>query len=87
MFSYRKESSAGDPLNLVAVLAKEYSLSAEEAFDAAVEVFDAELALLAQESASLREGGVSPTLDRYLVGLEDWLHGNLAWSSTCQRYR
>jgi hypothetical protein len=87
VFSFRKEAGAGDPLNLVAVLENQYSLSAEEAFDAAVEVFNAELSLLEEESATLREGGVSPTLDRYLVGLEDWLHGNIAWSSTCPRYR
>jgi 5-epi-alpha-selinene synthase len=87
VFSYRKESRAGDPLNLVAVLENEYSLSAEEAFEAAVAVFRTELAVLEDESANLRDGGVSPALDRYLIGLEDWLHGNLAWSSTCPRYR
>lgn len=87
VFSYRKESGMGDPLNLVAVLENQYSLSAEEAFEAAVDVFRAELSLLEEESARLRDGGVSATLDRYLVGLEDWLHGNLAWSSTCPRYR
>ena len=87
VFSYRKEAQAGDPLNLVAVLENQYSLSHEEAFDAAVDVFRAELSLLEDESARLREGGVSPTLDRYLTGLEVWLHGNIAWSSTCPRYR
>ncbi len=63
------------------MLENQYSLSAEEAFEAAVDVFRAELSLLEEESARLRDGGVSATLDRYLVGLEDWLHGNLAWSS------
>jgi hypothetical protein len=87
VFSYRKESAAGDPLNLVAVLKNQYSLSAEEAFEAAVNVFRDELSVLEEQSALLREGGLSPTLDRYLTGLEDWLHGNLAWSSTCARYR
>lgn len=87
VFSYRKESSAGDPLNLVAVLKNEGSLSAEEAFDAAVDVYRNELATLESESQKLREGGISDTLDRYLRGLEDWLHGNLAWSTTCPRYR
>jgi 5-epi-alpha-selinene synthase len=87
VFSYRKESGAGDPLNLVAVLENQYSLSREEAFEVAVDVFAAELSVLESESAKLRDGGVSTTLDRYLAGLEHWLHGNLAWSSTCPRYR
>jgi hypothetical protein len=87
LHSFHKESQNGDPLNLVTVLRGQYGLSEVEAFASAVEVFNLELEVLQNSAAALRSSGVSEALDAYLTGLDDWIHGNLAWTRTCRRYQ
>jgi hypothetical protein len=85
VYSFQKEKKDGDPLNLVSVLAREYGLSVEEAMGAAAEVFNTDLALFEEDMASIEDVGDS--LRHYLQGLDDWVHGNLAWTGLCGRYK
>ncbi len=78
----RKESRAGrSALYLVAACSKnQYSLAAEEAFEAARWPCSAQEASPCSKRKARASATVGPgvPLDRYLMGLEDWLHGNLA---------
>jgi hypothetical protein len=87
VYSFAKESAAGDPLNLVSVLARQYRLSVHEAVGAAAEVFNTDLAIL-EELTHRLAGGLSGSdpLSVYLTGVHDWVQGNLAWTGLCGRY-
>ena len=66
-------------MNLVSVLAREYGLS--EAMGAAAEVFNTDLALFEEDMASIED--VGDGLRHYLQGLDDRVHGILAWTGLC----
>ncbi len=86
VYSFPKERRDRDPMNLVAVIAREYALSDADALEQAVEVFNIVLDVLDAMAAVLRAKGVSAALDAYVGGLEDWVHGNRAWTGLCGRY-
>jgi hypothetical protein len=85
VYSFQKERQDGDPLNLVSVLASEYGLSIAEAMGAAAEVFNTDLAMFEEDMVTLES--VGEDLRCYLEGLDDWVHGNLAWTGLSGRYK
>jgi hypothetical protein len=85
LYSFAKERDAQDRLNLVAVLETERGLPWSGAIDAAIAVFCADLSFFQTESLRLR-ASASPAALAYLGGLEDWVHGNRAWTELCGRY-
>jgi 5-epi-alpha-selinene synthase len=85
VYSFAKETRDGYPINLVKVVANEFGLSTPAALGTAVELYNAELALFESEIAALNRMGVS--IRNYVQGLEDFVHGNLAWHSLSGRYR
>lgn len=85
IYSFKKESDDGDPMNLVSVLARQYQLDLGEAFGAAAEVFNTDWALYQEERAHLL-ALKSEALNSYAGGLEEWIFGNLSWTALCRRY-
>jgi hypothetical protein len=86
VYSFPKEHADDEPMNLVSVLASQYDLSPGEALRTATHVFNTDWAVLDDLSETLREECPSLTLRAYLSGIEDWVHGNRAWTSLCGRY-
>ena len=85
VYSHRKESEESDPLNLVTVLGREFGLPEGEAFLAAAEVYNTDLALFDRRAAELRLDG-PPRVASVVRGLDDWVHGNYAWTALSRRY-
>jgi Terpene synthase family 2, C-terminal metal binding len=86
VYSMPKEAAAGDPLNLVAVLSREYNINIAEAFSAATRVYNADLERFEQVRDNWGAGGCSVAVSNYLDGLTAWIHGNYAWTGECGRY-
>jgi hypothetical protein len=88
IFSYHKESSDDDSLNLVAVLMGDRKLTLPRAFAAAAELYnDDRRAFLALRDAFCARPDVDDVARAYVDGLVAWVHGNHAWTQTSQRYR
>jgi 5-epi-alpha-selinene synthase len=88
IFSFDKETRAGNNFNLVTVLQQEYQISLQEAFDRAAELHNAEVELFINLSAQLPSFGteIDANLERYLLGLRSWIRGNVDWSVQTGRY-
>jgi hypothetical protein len=86
IYSFPKERADADPLNLVTVLKRQYGLTADEAMGAAVQVFEIDLAIFDASCAKLRETPLRSSVEAYLRGLDQWVHGNTAWTATSGRY-
>jgi hypothetical protein len=86
IYSYPKERSDQEPLNLVAVIAAERQLSPTDALVAAIELYRTDLASFETHVEAVRATSPGSALDAYLGGLEDWVHGNTAWTRLCGRY-
>ncbi|MBD1811968.1 hypothetical protein NDA07_06970 [Microcoleus vaginatus DQ-U2] len=88
IFSFDKETRAGNNFNLVTVLRQEYQISLQEAFDRAAELHNAEVRLFIDMSAQLPSFGteIDATLERYLLGLRSWIRGSLDWYVKTGRY-
>lgn len=87
VYSYHKQSLAGDSLNLIAVLAREHGLSVEEAFRSAAELYNENLELFESTARRIRGRSPSSVVSSYLDALAAWIHGNYAWTGPCRRYR
>lgn len=88
IFSFEKELTSGDPLNLVAVLLHEGDRSIEEAFNEAVSVYNDDVARFEALSSQIAQAGGPSSVERlYVQGLNDWVHGNRAWTETSGRYK
>lgn len=88
IFSFEKETRAGNNCNLVTVLRQEYQISLQEAFDRTAELHNAEVQLFINLSAQLPSFGteIDTNLEHYLLGLRSWIRGNLDWSIETGRY-
>jgi hypothetical protein len=87
VYSFPKELAAGDPLNLIATLEREYGLTVEEAFGAASEVYNEDLRLLELDSErAVDESGGSDAVRAFMRGLHEWVDGNHEWTGSCGRY-
>jgi len=89
IFSFEKEIKAGNNLNLVTVVQKEYQISLQEAFDHAAELHNTEVQLFIDLSAQLPSFGteIDANLERYLLSLRFWIRANLDWSTETGRYK
>jgi hypothetical protein len=87
IYSFPKERSDKEPLNLVSVLEWHYGLDSNDALGAASEVFNTDLDVFEYVSDIIREKRPSPALVAYLDGLDDWVHGNCAWTGLSGRYQ
>lgn len=85
LYSFPKEHAAGDPLNLVNALSKQYRISLEDALDQGAQVYNLDYDQLDEKIEALRSGG-SDALVLYLDALTDWVDGNRAWTRLCDRY-
>jgi 5-epi-alpha-selinene synthase len=84
VFTYEKELAAGDPNNLIAVIAAG-NVSIQEAAERAVRMHDR----AALELATSLEGlgrAASPALRRYAAILAAWVRGHLDWARETGRY-
>ncbi|AFZ24839.1 terpene synthase family protein [Cylindrospermum stagnale PCC 7417] len=88
IFSFEKDTRAGNTHNLVIVLQHEYQIPLQEAFDRAAELHNAEVRIFIELSAQLPSFGaeIDTNLQRYLSGLRSWLRGNLDWTLESPRY-
>jgi len=86
-YSFPKEARDGDPLNLVAVLMQEHGVDVDAALDLAIELYARDLGHFEALLARARAHGVSAATDAVLRGLEEWVHGNRAWTGSCGRYQ
>lgn len=85
--SFRKESKAKDPMNLVSVIQKEFATTENLALKIAVEVHNAELARFDQVAAFMANSGlVTPDKKSYIAGLRTWQSGNYYWCLLTPRY-
>jgi 5-epi-alpha-selinene synthase len=87
IYSFPKEARDGDPLNLVAVLMRARGVDVDAALDAAIELYARDLVRFDALLARARAHGVSASTQAILTGLEDWVHGNRAWTGSCGRYQ
>jgi hypothetical protein len=87
LYSFPKEARDGDPLNVVAVLMHEHTLSVDAALDRVIELYGRDIARLHALFARARVHGVSAATDAVLQGIERWVHGNRVWTGSCGRYQ
>lgn len=83
--TYRKERAAGDPNNLVLVLAAHERLDLAAAAARVVRMHDREASSLALRVAQVERQG-SPGARRYAAILGAWVSGHLAWARETGRY-
>lgn len=87
LWSRAKElSRAGDPLNLVDVLAAQRDCSIERAHGAALAMRDRLMVLFLRLREQLMQGA-SPAFQQYLTGLGHVVRGHLDWAAGCARYQ
>lgn len=86
VFSFEKEYAAGDPLNVVQVLAAEGQLSLTAAFDEVAALYRRESAAFTSHAEEFLAAERSEAERRYLRSLMTWVRGNLAWTETSGRY-
>lgn len=81
LYSFTKEL-AGDPthLNLPQVIAANEKRGLKAAYLKAVEIHNRIMAAFEEESALL--SAASPLVERYALGLSDWVAGNHEWHAT-----
>ncbi len=84
IYSFPKECSDREPLNLVSVIAREDRLDGLSALRAAVDTYNKDLSRF--ESTAATASRLSPALAAYTHGLACWIHGNTAWSAVSRRY-
>jgi len=87
LYSFPKERAAREPMNLVSILELHYGLDSADALGAAAEVFNTDLAVFEHVADIIREKNPSARVRGYLDGLDDWVHGNSAWTGLSGRYR
>ncbi len=88
LYSYKKETSDHDPINLVTVLREQRKLTVDDAQAAAVKLFYEDLASFRALRAEFDRARDTSELERrYTQGLEDWVFGNMAWSQNTLRYK
>ena len=86
VYSYPKESAAGDPLNLVIVLCSLYEIEPAVALELATEIYNLDLLEFERMALEVEASGCSVELREYFRGLADWIHGNRVWTKLCGRY-
>jgi Terpene synthase family 2, C-terminal metal binding len=84
IYSFAKESNAGDRLNLIAVLANESNLNVEKSLQLAVSIYDDDLLRFEKESSEV--ASQSTAIREYVEGLDDWVQGHIDWVQLCGRY-
>lgn len=87
IYSYPKEVALGDPMNLVAALARAHDLDPADAVTEAVAIYNTDLERLDSLVGAIQRRFASPALQRHLDDLVAWVHGNRAWTHQCGRYR
>ena len=83
--SYPKMCVAEEPLNLVAALARQHSLTPQEALAAAIQVFRTDAAMLEALLDALRYQAAPPAVLDFAQGVERWVRGNSAWTGLRRR--
>ncbi|WP_146155672.1 terpene synthase family protein [Enhygromyxa salina] len=80
LFSYAKESSAGEHSNLVAVYATAYGMGLRDAMDAAMRTNDRVVEEYFEAKAHFElEHEVDEATRGYIKIMEDWMRGNFDW--------
>lgn len=88
IYSFNKECDERDPINLVQVIRRENGLPAEDAHREAIRYRQAELARFRVLRARHDGRADTSSIERaYSAALEEWIHGNAAWSGSTHRYR
>jgi len=85
IFTFEKERAAGDPNNLVLVLAKSLGGDLRSALGRAIQMHDREANELALHLAQIRLTG-SDAAQRYAATLGYWVRGHLDWARETGRY-
>lgn len=80
LFSYAKESSAGELSNLVAVYQTAYGMDLPTAMQAAMRTNDRVVEEYFEAKAHLRlESPIEAATEGYIKVMEDWMRGNFDW--------
>lgn len=89
ILSLEKEIMSGQRNNLVQILQHEYQIPLDEAIERAASLHDAEVRTFIELSAQLPSFGaeIDANLQRYILGLQSCMRGNIDWSLTARRYR
>ncbi|MFG2639128.1 hypothetical protein ACGFX8_36605 [Streptomyces sp. NPDC048362] len=87
VYSFPKEYAVdGAVHNLVGVLVEELQTDAAAAFGHAMGMCDSQMQRFAKTSELVRQQFSSPQLNEYIVGVELWLSGHIAWCENSARF-
>ncbi|EIW83693.1 terpenoid synthase [Coniophora puteana RWD-64-598 SS2] len=88
VFSYNKEQALGDTHNMITLLMAQHGLSLQGAVDFVGQLCAASITRFESGRTTLPSWGpdVDCDVQKYVMGLQDWIAGSLHWSFETERY-